>query len=119
MWGSGPGRAEQARGARLLVHDVHCRWGSKAFWRSWARVIRGRLPAIGRPNAEILHHSPQPAYARTRAAKRPWAGRSRDRGCTPASCVGCAPWRACELRAAAASWQVALGAANDSWGYGF
>ena len=37
----------------IFVHDVHRRWGS-VFWRSWARVIRGRLPAIGRPNAEIL-----------------------------------------------------------------
>ena len=40
----------------IFVHDVHRRWGS-VFWRSWARVIRGRLPAIGRPNAEILHHT--------------------------------------------------------------
>jgi hypothetical protein len=39
----------------IFVHGVHRRWGS-VFWRSWARVIRGRLPAIGRPNAEILHH---------------------------------------------------------------
>jgi hypothetical protein len=43
----------------IFVHDVHRRWGS-VFWRSWARVIRGRLPAIGRPNAEILHHGPPP-----------------------------------------------------------
>ena len=38
-------------------------------------VIRGRLPAIGRPNAEILHHGPPPAYARGRAAvggTEPW-----------------------------------------------
>ena len=34
------------------------------------------------------------------------------RGCTPASCVGCAPRRACERRAAVASWQVALAAAK-------
>ena len=33
------------------------------FWRSWARVIRGRLPVIGRLNADILHHGPPPAYA--------------------------------------------------------
>ena len=51
----------------IFVHDVHRRWGS-VFWRSWARVIRGRLPAIGRPDAEILHHGPPPAYARGRAA---------------------------------------------------
>ena len=39
------------------------------------RVIRGRLPAIGRPNAEILHHGPPPAYARGQAAvggAEPW-----------------------------------------------
>jgi hypothetical protein len=56
------------------VHDVHRRWGS-VFWRSWARVIRGRLPAIGRPNADILHHGPPPAYARGQAAvggAEPW-----------------------------------------------
>ena len=51
----------------IFVHDVHRRWGS-VFWRSWARVIRGRLPAIGRPNAEILHYGPPPAYARGQAA---------------------------------------------------
>jgi len=39
---------------------------------------------------------------------------SRGRGCNPASCVGCAPRRACERerRAAAASRQVALAAAK-------
>ena len=45
------------------------------FWRSWARVIRGRLPAIGRPNADILNHGPPPAYARGQAAvggAEPW-----------------------------------------------
>ena len=49
-------------------------WGS-VFWRSWARVIRGRLPAIGRPNAGILDHGPPPAYARGQAAvggAEPW-----------------------------------------------
>ena len=60
----------------IFVHDVHRRWGS-VFWRSWARVIRGRLPAIGRPNAGILDHGPPPAYARGQAAVAPWAGRSR------------------------------------------
>ena len=45
----------------IYTHDVHRRWGS-VFWRSWARVIRGRLPVIGRPNADILHHGPPPAY---------------------------------------------------------
>ena len=58
------------------MHDVHRRWGS-VFWRSVvaACVIRGRLPAIGRPNAEILHHGPPPAYARGQAAvvgAEPW-----------------------------------------------
>ena len=58
----------------IFVHDVHRRWAS-VFWRSWARVIRGRLPAIGRPNADILNHGPPPAYARGQAAvggAEPW-----------------------------------------------
>ena len=49
--------------------------GQRVCWRSWERVIRGRLPAIGRPNAEILHHGPPPAYARGQAAvggAEPW-----------------------------------------------
>ena len=53
---------------------MHRRWGS-VFWRSWARVIRGRLPAIGRPNADILDHGPPPACARGQAAvggAEPW-----------------------------------------------
>jgi hypothetical protein len=54
---------------RLLPSPRDRRWGS-VFWRSWARVIRGRLPAIGSPNAEILHHGPPPAYARGQAAGR-------------------------------------------------
>ena len=40
-----------------------------------ARVIRGRLPAIGRPNADILNHGPPPAHARGQAAvggAEPW-----------------------------------------------
>ena len=62
----------------IFVHDVHRRWGSVFFlsvWRSWARVIRGRLPAIGMPNAVILNHGPPPAYARGQAAvggAEPW-----------------------------------------------
>jgi hypothetical protein len=51
----------------IYTHDVHRRWGS-VFWRSWARVIRGRLPVIGRPNTDILHHGPPPAYAHDREA---------------------------------------------------
>ena len=66
------GVAERARGAgdlhtRTHTTDVHRRWGS-VFWRSWARVIRGRLPVIGRPNADILHHGPPTAYAHGREA---------------------------------------------------
>ena len=57
----------------IFVRDVHRRWGS-VFWRSWARVIRGRLPAIGRPNADILNHGPPPAYVRARPSGR---GRGR------------------------------------------
>ena len=71
-WQMGARSEHEALG--IFVHDVHRRWGS-VFWRSWARVIRGRLPAIGRPNAEILHHGPPPAYARGQAAvggAEPW-----------------------------------------------
>ena len=86
------------------MHDVHRRWGS-VLWR-WARVVRGRLPVIGLPNADFLRHGPPPAYARGRGAvggAEPWpqvhpgvvqlyAGRARR--------------RACERRAAAAGWQL-------------
>ena len=68
----GVGACDEALG--IYTHDVHRRWGS-IFWRSWARVIRGRLPVIGRPNADILHHGPPPA-ARVRARPRGcWRGR--------------------------------------------
>ena len=60
------------------------------FWRSRARVIRGRLPVIGRPNADILHHGPPPAYAHGREAVGgaeawPQVGAPPAR---PASCAG-------------------------------
>ena len=55
------------------MHDVHRRWGS-VFWQSWARVIRGRLPAIGRPNAEILHQTTTARRPRTRADKQAAVG---------------------------------------------
>ena len=59
------------------MHSVRRRWGS-VMWRSWARVIRGRLPAIaanGRQDGAILRHGPPPAYARGREAvggAEPW-----------------------------------------------
>lgn len=84
--------------------DVHRRWGS-VFWRSWARVIRGRLPVIGRPNADILHHGPPPAYAHGREAvggAEAWP--KRGRRCTPASCAGHARRQACERLSA--GWRV-------------
>ena len=58
----------------IFMHDVHRRWGS-VLWRSWARVIRGRLPVIGLPNGDFLRHGPPPAYARGRGAvggAEPW-----------------------------------------------
>ena len=58
----------------IFVRDVHRRWGS-VLWRSWARVIRDRLPVIGLPNADFLHHGPSPAYSRGRGAvggAEPW-----------------------------------------------
>ena len=36
--------------------------------RGRASSARGRLPVIGRPNADILHHGPPPAYAHGREA---------------------------------------------------
>ena len=95
---------------RLLPSPRDRRWGS-VFWRSWARVIRGRLPAIGSPNAEILHHGPPPAYARGQAAGRGRGG-AVAAGEPRRLRAGCAPRRACERRAAAAGWQVALAAAK-------
>jgi hypothetical protein len=85
----------------VLTHDVHRRWGS-VFWRSRARVIRGRLPVIGRPNADILHHGPPPAYAHGREAVGGVgvAGRRY----TPASCAGHARRQACERLSA--GWRV-------------
>jgi hypothetical protein len=59
-------------------------WGS-VFWRSWARVIRGRLPVIGRPNADILHHGSPSAYAHGREAVG--GAERRGRRCTPAGVV--------------------------------
>ena len=81
----------------IYTHDVHRRWGSVVWW-SWARVIRGRLPVIGRPNADILHHGLPPAYERLLAGPR------RGRRCTPASCAGHARRQACERRVA--GWRV-------------
>ena len=58
----------------IFMHSVRRRWGS-VMWRSWARVIRGRLPVIGLPIADFLRHGPPPAYARGRGAvggAEPW-----------------------------------------------
>ena len=85
----------------VFMHDVHRRWGS-VLWRSWARVIRGRLPVIGLPNADFLRHGPPPAYARGRGAvggAEPW----------PQMHPGVVLYvrgPACERRATAAGWQV-------------
>ena len=72
-------RRRRRSGGRWGCGGCTRRWGSTrttctaagvafVFWRSWARVIRGRLPVIGRPNADILHHGPPPAYAHGREA---------------------------------------------------
>jgi hypothetical protein len=65
----------------IYTHDVSTctdrRWGS-VFWRSWARVIRGRLPVIGRPNADILH--PTPAAGVRARPRGCWRGRGPGRG---------------------------------------
>ena len=105
--GDGEVAADRQMGVRsvhealgIYTHDVHRRWGSVS-WRSWARVIRGRLPVIGRPNADILHHGPPPAYVRARPrCCLLLAGQRRGRRCTPASCAGHARRQACERLAA-------------------
>ena len=63
----------------VFMRDVHRRsplaGAASSGGRSWARVIRGRLPVIGLPNADFLHHGPSPAYARGRGAvggAEPW-----------------------------------------------
>ena len=59
----------------FIIVDKHVVGTGTSRTRLWARVIRGRLPAIRRPNAEILHHGPPPAYARGQAAvggAEPW-----------------------------------------------
>ena len=70
----------------VFMHDVRRRWGN-VFWRSWARVIRARLPAVGRPDAETLWHSPPPAFARGQGAAAGAVGR-RGRRWTPPWCAG-------------------------------
>ena len=53
----------------IFVHDVHRRWGPACSGgRGRASSAAAWLPAIGRPNAEILHHGPPPTYARGQAA---------------------------------------------------
>ena len=53
----------------ILVHArTTCTAGSWARVIPMASFIRGRLPVIGRPNADILHHGPPPAYAHGREA---------------------------------------------------
>ena len=70
------------------------RWGS-VFWRSWARVIRGRLPAIG-SRTRGPNHGPR----QTRGKRRGRVDRGRG-WVQPGVMVGCAPRRACERRAVA------------------
>ena len=72
-----------------LVSRTTCtdrRWGS-VFWRSCARVIRGRLPVIGHPKADLLHHGPPPprTYAHGREAVDGAGQARRGRRCTRGS----------------------------------
>ena len=79
------------------------------MWRSWARVIRGRLPAIGRQDGAILRRvapGPPPAHARDRGAV---GGSEPCRRCMHPGVIPVrrsSTRRACERRAAAAGWQV-------------
>ena len=94
----------------IFVHDVHRRWGTRVL-----AVVGARHPRPPARHREAERRDPPPRPA---ARVRAWAS-GRGRGgavaagrCTPASCGGCAPRRACERRAAAAGWQVALAAAK-------
>jgi hypothetical protein len=51
------GRYRSKRGETTYGSAPPLGFVRSVFWRSWARVIRGRLPVIGRPNADILHHA--------------------------------------------------------------
>ena len=84
---SADGRAERARGARYLRARRAPPLGQRvlAGGRSSARASSAAAcsPSGGRtPRSSTTVRRP-----RTRAGKRPWAGRSRGRGCTPAFCV--------------------------------
>ena len=105
--------AKAKAAAKMGVRSVHEALGILVHARttctagSWARVIpmasfiRGRLPVIGRPNADILHHDPPPTYAHGREAV--WRGREAwpqvHPGVVP-SCAGHARRQACERRVA-------------------
>ena len=92
----------------IFVHDVHRRWAACSGGRGRASSAASCPPSGGRtPRSYTTALRP-----RTRAAEQPLAGRSRGRRCTPAFCAGRARLRACERRAAAVSWQVALAAAK-------
>ena len=68
-----------------------------------ARVIRGRLPAIGRQDGAILRHGPPPG---TRAAERAVGGAEPWPQVHPGVDAGRARRRACEWRVAATGWRV-------------
>ena len=95
----------------IFVHDVHRRWGSVRV----LAVVGARHPQPPARHREAERRDPPPrpaARVRARASGGGRDGAVRGRGCTPAFCVGCAPRRACERRAAAAGWQVDLAAAK-------
>ena len=77
-------------------------------WAMARAVLAGLLQTLRYENKSGF--SARSTDNHTRGAKRPWAGSSRGRSCTPAFYAGCAPLRSClcERCAAAASWQVAL-----------
>ena len=115
-----------ARGLRWLRPAAHRRSRSNSgraatttaaeFSRAWhapQRCTRRRgAPRRGCHGGRELH-SQLPAAAPRPQARRPANDLTRLHSPrTLASCVGCAPRRTCERRAAAASWQVGPGAAD-------
>ena len=79
------------------------------------KPVGARHPRPPTRHREAERRDPQPrpaARVRARPSGRGWGRAVAAGAARPASCVGCAPRRACERRAAAASRQVALAAAK-------
>ena len=73
LWGRGARTRRWGSTCMQSCMHVGCttcvrRRSGSVFWPSWARVIRARLPAVGKRDADVLHHGPPPAWVRGRWA---------------------------------------------------